>query len=86
MAQKMLSHFTLVLESELSIVLETCITAAGLLDLSIKKKKNQLKPIIKEGVTVPNVQKCVMVATLTLQPDPRCLHLIIELRQSIQFF
>ncbi len=65
-SQKMFSLFTLVLESELSSVLETCIRAAQLLDLSIKKKKKQPKPIIRTGVTVPNVQKCVMVATLTL--------------------
>ncbi len=37
--QKMFSHFTLVLESELSSVLETCIRAAWLQDLSFKKKK-----------------------------------------------
>ncbi len=61
---KMFSHFTLVLESELSSMLQTCIRAAWLLDLSIKK--NQPKPIIRTEVTVLNVQKCVMVATLTL--------------------
>ncbi len=38
-----------------------------LLDFYIYRlKKNQPKPIIRAGVTVPNVQKCVMVATLTL--------------------
>ncbi len=63
--QKMFSHFTLVLESELSSVLEICIRAVWLLDLSIEKKK-QPKPIIRTAITVPNVQKCVMVATLTL--------------------
>ncbi len=65
--QKMFSHFTLILESDLSSVLQTCIRAAWLLDLSMRKK-NQSKPIIRIGVTVPNVQKCVMVATLTLYP------------------
>ncbi len=29
-------------------------------------KKKSAKPIIRTGVTVPNVQKCVMVATFTL--------------------
>ncbi len=59
-------HFTLVLESELNSALETCIRAAWLLHLSIKKKKkNQSKPIIRTGVTVPNVKKCVMVAIFT---------------------
>ncbi len=63
----MFTHFTLVLESELSNVLESGTRAASLLNLSIKKiKKNQPKSIIKTRVTVPNVQKCVMVATLTL--------------------
>ncbi len=32
----------------------------------IKAYKNRPKPIIRTGFTVPNVQKCVMVATLTL--------------------
>ncbi len=54
--QKMFSHFTLVLESELSSALETCIKAAWLL----------IQLIIRTGVIVPNVQKCVMVATPTL--------------------
>ncbi len=41
--------------------------ASELLDFLICQfKKNQPKPIIRTGVTVPNVQKCVMVATLTL--------------------
>ncbi len=64
----MFSHFTLVLESELSNVLETYTRAAWLLNLSIKKKKkkNQPKPIIRTEITVPNVQKCVMVTTFTL--------------------
>ncbi len=61
--QKMFSHFTHVLESELSSVFETCIRAAWLLNLSFKK--NQPKSIIRTGVTVPNVQKCVMVAIPT---------------------
>ncbi len=64
--QKTFSHFILVLESELSNMLETCTWVAWLLNLSIKKKKNQPKPIIRTGVTVPNVRKCVMVAILTL--------------------
>ncbi len=63
--QKMFSHFTFAFESDLSNVLETYTRAALLLNLSIKKK-NQPKPIIRTGVTVPNVQKCVMVTTFTL--------------------
>ncbi len=41
MTQKLFSHFTLVLESELNSVLETCIRAAWLLGLSIFKKISQ---------------------------------------------
>ncbi len=41
--------------------------ASELLDFWIYRlKKNQPKPIIRTGLTVPNVQKCVLVATLTL--------------------
>ncbi len=40
--QKMFSHFTLVLESELSNVLETCTRAAWLLNLSIKEKSAKI--------------------------------------------
>ncbi len=70
MTQKMFSHFTLILESELSNVLETYTRAAWLLNLSILKK-NQPKLIIRTGVTVPNVHKCVMVATFTLKMSRR---------------
>ncbi len=41
---------------------QNCLTSRSI-DL---KKKNHLKSIIRTGVTVPNVQKYVMVATLTL--------------------
>ncbi len=44
---------------------QSCLTSR-----SINFKKNQPKPIIRTGVTVPNVQKCVMVATLTLCDSP----------------
>ncbi len=41
---------------------QSCLTSR-----SISLKKNQAKLMIRTGVTVPNVQKCVMVATLTLR-------------------
>ncbi len=93
--QKMFSHLTLVLESELSNVLETYTRAAWLLNL-LTKKKNQPKPIIRTGVIVRNVQKCVMAATFTLyvivwEKVPLCRtwkarrHLFKKKGQSIRF-
>ncbi len=63
--QRMFSHFTLVLESELSSVLLKL--ASELLDFLIYQFLiNQPKPIIRTGVTVPNVQKLIMVAAFSL--------------------
>ncbi len=57
-------NFTLVLESELSNVLETYTRAVTSKSIDLKKKKPN--PIIRTGVRVPNVQKCVMVSTFTI--------------------
>ncbi len=79
--QKMFSHFTLILELELSSVRETCIRAASLLDLSIKKK-NQPKPIIEKEL---QYQMCKRVSWWQPLPYASSWLAIVNIRISLTF-